>query len=108
MQSASALQQQRYHDALEACYRVACAPGELSPIPFDGLAAVVGSSIDGLALQTVAGVPLHQQAATRAHVLRALLALVPTPTGPQVRDDGATAGRTVRLLEEAIRSVRSE
>jgi hypothetical protein len=69
---------------------------------------VVGSSIDGLALQTVAGVPLTQQEATRAHVLRALLALVPTPTGPQVRDDGGTVGRPGSLFEETIRSVRNE
>jgi AcrR family transcriptional regulator len=108
-QHAGALQQQqRFLDALQACYRLACAPGELSPIAFDELAAAVGSSIDGLALQVAAGVPLSQQEATRMHVLRALLALVPAPTGPQARDDGGTAGRPVRLFEEAIMSVRKE
>jgi AcrR family transcriptional regulator len=97
-QHASALQQQqRYLDAVHACYRLACGQGELSPIAFDELATAVSSSIDGLALQIAAGVPLPQQEATRMHVLRALLALVPTPTGPQVRDDGGTAGRPVRL-----------
>jgi AcrR family transcriptional regulator len=50
-QHASALQQQRFLDALQACYRLACAQGELGPIAFDELAAAVGSSIDGLALQ---------------------------------------------------------
>jgi AcrR family transcriptional regulator len=96
-------QQQRFLDALQICYRVACAPGELGLIACDELAAVVSSSIDGLALQTAAGVPLPQQEATRAHVLRALLALVPAPTGSQARRDGGTAGRPVRLFEEAIR-----
>jgi AcrR family transcriptional regulator len=108
IQPASALQQQRYLDALGVCYRVAGAPGELGLLPSEELAAAVSSSIDGLALQTAAGVPLPQQEATRAHVLRALLALVPPPTGPQVRDDGGTAGRPVRLFEEAIRAVRNE
>jgi AcrR family transcriptional regulator len=107
-QHASAFQQQqRFLDALQACYRLACAHGELSPIAFDELAAAVGSSIDGLALQMAMGVPLSQQEATRARVLRALLALVPVPTGPQVRDGGA-AGRPVRVFEEAIRSIRKQ
>jgi AcrR family transcriptional regulator len=75
-------QQQRYLDALESCYRGAGAQGELGLIAFDELAAVVGSSIDGLALQLAAGVPRPQQEATRAQVLRALLALVLPPTGP--------------------------
>jgi AcrR family transcriptional regulator len=101
-------QQQRFLDALQICYRVACAPGELGLIACDELAAVVSSSIDGLALQTAAGVSLPQQEATRAHVLRALLALVPAPTGSQARDDGGTAGRPVRLFEEAIRAVKKE
>jgi len=76
-QAASALQQERYVHALQVCYRVACAEGELGLIACEDLAAVVSSSIDGLALQTAAGVPLAQQEATRAHVRRALLALVP-------------------------------
>ena len=108
IESASALQQQRYLDALEVCYRVACVPGELGLIACDELATVVSSSIDGLALQIGAGVPLPQQEATRAHMLRALLALVPTPTSPQARDDGGIAGRPVRLFEEAIIEVRKE
>jgi AcrR family transcriptional regulator len=107
-QPAGAFQQQRYLEALQACFRVACAPSELGLIACDDLAAVVSSSIDGLALQTAADVPLPQQEVTRAHVLRALRALVPTPAGPQVRDDGGTAGRPVGLFEEAIRAVRSE
>jgi AcrR family transcriptional regulator len=108
IQSACAVQQQRYLDALHTCYRVAAAPGELSPIACDELAAVVSSSIDGLTQQTAMGVPLSQQTATRAHILRALLALVPAPTSPQVRDDGGTAGNPVSLFEEAIRAVRKE
>jgi AcrR family transcriptional regulator len=108
-QAASAFQEhQRYLDALQTCYRVACGQGELGLIECDELAAVVGSSIDGLALQIAAGVPLPQQEAIRGHVLRALLALVPTPTGPRMRDDGGIAGRPVRLFEEAIRAVREE
>jgi AcrR family transcriptional regulator len=95
--------QQRYLDALQTCYRVACAPGELGLIACGELAAVVGSSIDGLALQMATGVPRPQQGATRAHVLRALLALVPIGAGPQVRDDGRIAERPVRLYEEAMR-----
>jgi AcrR family transcriptional regulator len=106
---ASAFQQrQRFLDALQACYRLACAQGELSPIAFDELAVMVGSSIDGLALQLAAGVPLTQQEATRMHVLHALLTLVPVATGPQVRNDGSTAGRPIRLFKEAIRAVRKE
>ena len=81
-QAASVVQQQRYVHALQVCYRVACAEGERCLLPCEDLAAVVSSSIDGLALQTAAGVPVPQQAATRAHVLRALLALVPTPLPP--------------------------
>jgi AcrR family transcriptional regulator len=107
-QAASAIQQQRYLDALHVCYRVACAQGELGLIGPEDLAAVLSSSIDGLALQTARGVPFPQQEATRAHVLRALLALVPTPTGPQASDGGGTGGRPVRPLEEAIRAVRKE
>jgi AcrR family transcriptional regulator len=107
-QAAGTLQQQRYLGALQTCYRVACAPGELSPIALDGLAAVVGSSIDGLALQMAAGASPPHQEATRAHMLRALLALVPAPTGQQVRDDGGIAGRPESLIEEAIRAVRNE
>jgi AcrR family transcriptional regulator len=108
-QAAGAVQhQQRYLDALQACYSLACAPGEWSPFAFDGLAAVVSSSIDGLALQIAAGVPLPQQEATRLHVLRALLALVPASGSPQARDDGGAAGRLVSLFEETIRSMREE
>jgi AcrR family transcriptional regulator len=106
MQAASAFQQQRYLDALQTCYRVAAAPGELGSIACDELVAVVSSSIDGLALQVAADVPLSQQEATRAHVLRALLALVPAPIGPQACDDGSAAGNPVSLFEEAIRAVR--
>jgi AcrR family transcriptional regulator len=108
IQPASTLQQQRYLDALQACYRVACAPGVQGLIEYDELAAVVSGSIDGLALQSAVGVPLPQQEATRAQVLRALRALVPTPTGPQARHNGATAGCSVSLFEDAIRSVRNE
>jgi AcrR family transcriptional regulator len=101
-------QQQRFLDALQACYRVACAPGEQGLIAYDELAAVVSSSIDSLALQWAAGVPLTEQTATRGHVLRALLALVP----PSSRTCGpvgvGTAGRPVSLRDEAIRSVRKE
>jgi hypothetical protein len=102
------LGQQRYLDALRTCYRVACARGELGLIACDELAAVVSSSIDGLAPRMATGVPLPQQEATRARMLRAVLALVPTPTGPQARDDGGIAGRPVRLFEEAIIEVRKE
>jgi AcrR family transcriptional regulator len=108
MQAASALQQQRYLDALGVCYRVACAPGELDLVACEGLAAVVSTSIDGLALQLATGVPLPQQEATRMHALRALLALVPVPAGPQVREDGGTVGRPVRLFEEAIGAMRKK
>jgi AcrR family transcriptional regulator len=108
MQAASAFQQQRYLDALQTCYRVACAPGEPGPITCDELAAVVSSSIDGLALQTAANMPLPQREATRAHVLPALLALVPTPIGPQARDNGGTAGNPIHLFEDVIRAVRNE
>src|SRR5947209_2117604 len=45
-QAAAALQQQRYLDALQVCYRVACAEGELGLMPCEDLAAVVSSSID--------------------------------------------------------------
>jgi AcrR family transcriptional regulator len=105
---AGVLQQQRYLDALGVCYRVASAPGEVGLLPSEDLAAVVGSSIDGLALQTAAGVPLPEQEATRAHMLLALLALVPTPTVPRVHEDDGTAGRSLSLFEAAIRSVRNE
>ena len=99
-QPASALQQQRYLDALRVCYRVAGAQGELGLIAYDDLAAVVSSSIDGLALQAAGSVPRPQQVATRANVLRALLALVPDPpSGPQACDDGSTPGRVVTLFE---------
>jgi hypothetical protein len=108
IQSASAVQQRRYLDALQICYRVAAAPGELSPIACDELAAVVSSSIDGLAQQTAMGAPLSEQTATRAHILHALLALVPATTGPQMRHDGGTAGNSVSLFEETIRAVRKE
>jgi AcrR family transcriptional regulator len=108
LQFASALQQKRYLDALQTCYRVAAAPGEEGLLPSEALAAVVSSSIDGLALQVAADVPLPQQEATRAHVLRALLALAPAPTGPQASDDGGTAGNPIRLFEEAIGAVRNE
>jgi AcrR family transcriptional regulator len=104
MHSASALQQQRYLEALQVCYRVACVPGELL-IASDELAAVVSSSIDGLALQTAAGVSIPQQEATRMQVLRSLLALVTTlPSGQEGRDDG-TDWRSVRLLGEGSRAV---
>jgi AcrR family transcriptional regulator len=108
IQAAGRMQQQRYLDALGVCYRMASAPGELSPIASDELAVTVGSCIDGLALQMAAGVPLPLQEATRAHMLHSLLALVPAPTGPQARDDDGAAGRPVRLFEEAIRSLRNE
>ena len=64
-QVAAARQQRRYLDALAVCYRLAGAEGELGLIPGEELAVVVSSSIDGLALQTAAGVPAAQQAATR-------------------------------------------
>ena len=103
IQPASALQQQRYLDALGVCFRVAGAPGELGLIACEELAAVVSSSIDGLALQTATGVPLSAQTATRAHVLRALLTLVPAPaTGPQPCADGGSAERRLTLCEEAL------
>jgi AcrR family transcriptional regulator len=104
----SAFQQaQRFLDALHACYRVACAPGELGLIACDELAAVVSSSIDGLALQLTAGVPLSQQVATREQVLRALLALAPrSSTGPQTCSDDGTTGRPVGRFAETIRAVR--
>jgi AcrR family transcriptional regulator len=109
-QAAGAFQQQqrRYLDALQTCYCVACAQGELGLIACDEMAAVVSSSIDGLALQMAAGVPLPQQAATRAHVLRAVLALVPTAIGPRALDNGGTAGRLVTLFDETIRSMRKQ
>jgi AcrR family transcriptional regulator len=107
-QAVSAFQQQRYLDALEACYRVACGRGELGLIENDALATVVSSSINGLALQMAAGVPAAQQEVTRVKVLRALLALVPTPIGPQARDDGGTACRLVIPFEETIRSMRKQ
>jgi hypothetical protein len=51
----------------------------------------------------LAGVPLPQQAATRAHVLRALLALATgPPVGPQAYEDNGTAGRPVRLRERRL------
>jgi AcrR family transcriptional regulator len=101
--------QQRYLDALQVCYRVACAPGEVGLLASEDLAAVVSSSIDGLAVQTAMGVPLPQQEATRAQVLRALLALVPrSSTGPQASDDCSIAGRPLRPVEEARRAVRTE
>jgi AcrR family transcriptional regulator len=82
-QAASAFrQQQRYLEALEAYYRTAGVPGELGPTAFDALAAVVGSSIDGLALQMAAGVPPPQREAARALALRALLSVLAPPTGP--------------------------
>jgi AcrR family transcriptional regulator len=108
MQVAAGRQQQLYLDALGVCYRVACTPGELGLIAPEDLVAVVSSSIDGLAVQTAMGVPLSEQLATREHALRALRALVPTPTGPQASDDGGTAGRSLRLFEEAMRAVRKE
>jgi AcrR family transcriptional regulator len=101
-------QHKRYLVALQACYRVACAPGEQGLLEYEELAAVVSSSIDGLALQTAAGVPLPQQQATRAHSLRALLALVPTQAGLQVRDNVGSLGRSVRLFDEAYRAVGEE
>jgi AcrR family transcriptional regulator len=101
MQFARAAQQQRYLDALGVCYHVACAPGEIGAMAPEDLAAVVSSSIDGLALQAATGVPRAQQEATRAHVLRALLALVPAPpTGLQACDDGHRAGRSTTAYEE--------
>jgi AcrR family transcriptional regulator len=101
LQAASAAQQQRYLAALGACYHVARAPGEIGSLASEDLAAVVSSSIDGLALQAATGVPRAQQDATRAHVLRALLALVPVPpTGLQACDDGYRAGRPTTAYEE--------
>jgi AcrR family transcriptional regulator len=98
-QAAAALQQQqRYLDAMAVCYRVAGAEGELGLMPSEDLAAVVSSSIDGLAVQTAAGVPVPQQAATRAHVLRGLLALV--PTHPHTRDHRSTDGLLTIVVDE--------
>ena len=83
---------------------IACTEGERCLIPCDELAAVVSSSIDGLALQMAAGVPLPQQAATRAHVLRALLALVPLPpTHPHARDHRSTDEVITILWDEERR-----
>jgi AcrR family transcriptional regulator len=108
-QAARALkEQQRYLDALQTCYRVAAAPGELGLIACDELAAVVSSSIDGLAPQTSASVPPSQQETTRAHVLHALLALVPAPICPQASDGGGAAGNSMSLFEETIGAVRKE
>jgi AcrR family transcriptional regulator len=102
-QAAAARQQQRYLDALVVCYRVAGAPGEVSLLPSEELAAVVSSSIDGLAVQAATGMSGPQQAATRAEVLRGLLALVPEPpTSPQPCADGGTAGRLVTLSEKEM------
>jgi AcrR family transcriptional regulator len=96
----TAARQQRYLDALAVCYRVAGAPGELSLLPSEELAAVVSISIDGLAVQAAAGMPGPQQAATRAQVLRGLLALVlEPPAGPQPCAAGGTARRLVTLYE---------
>ena len=103
LQAASAVQQQRYLDALAICYRVAGAPGELGLLPSEELAAVVSSSIDGLALQMATGVPLPAQAATRAQVQRALLALVPEPpAGLEACADGVSAPRLLSMVEDAI------
>ncbi len=100
-QAASAAQQRRYLDALQVCYRVACAEGERCLIPCDELAAVVSSSIDGLAIQTAASVPISQQAVIRDHVLRALLALVQLPpTHPPARDHRSTDELRKTLLDE--------
>ena len=100
-------QQQRYLEALAVCYRLAGAEGELGLLPCEELAAVVSSSIDGLALQMAAGVPVAQQAATRAHVLCALLALVPMPPPPpharDHRDHGSTDELLTILLDEERR-----
>jgi hypothetical protein len=102
-QAASALQQQRYVHALQVCYRVACAEGERCLLPCEDLAAVVSSSIDGLALQAAAGVPVPQQAATRAHVLRALLALVPRPLSPPPAPDARSTDERLQILLNAER-----
>ena len=91
-QAAAARQQQRYLDALAVCYRVAGAEGELGAIPGEELAVVVSSSLDGLAVQLAAGLPAAQQGATRAHLLGALLALVPPPhAGEQPRTEDVLA-----------------
>jgi DNA-binding SARP family transcriptional activator len=75
--------------------------GERCLIPCDELAVMVSSSIDGLAIQMAAGVPLSQQAATRDHVLRALLALVQLPpTHPPARDHRSTDELRKTLLDE--------
>jgi AcrR family transcriptional regulator len=101
LRAASTAQQQRYLDTLGVCYHMACAPGEIGAMASEDLALVVSSSIDGLALQAATGVLRAQQDATRAHVLRALLALVPgPPTGPQACDDGYRAGRPTTACEE--------
>jgi AcrR family transcriptional regulator len=100
-QAAAERQQQRYLDALQVCYRVACAEGERCPIPCDDLAAVVSSSIDGLPLQMAACVPVTQQVASRDHVLRALLALVGMSTArPPARDHRSTAEPLKIMLDE--------
>ena len=80
-QIAGGLQHRRYLNALEVCYRVACAPGEIGLIASEDLAMVVAACIDGMALQRAMGMPAAMQAAARAHMLRALLALVP-PESP--------------------------
>jgi AcrR family transcriptional regulator len=99
-QPAGARQQQRFLEALQVCYRVAGAQGELALIGYDDLASVVSSSIDGLALHTAAGMPRPEQVATRAHVLRALLTLVPgPPTGPQACDDSTTTTGFLTVVE---------
>ncbi len=108
IQAAGAMQQQRYLAALAVCYRVAGAEGERGLLPSEDLAAVVSSSIDGLAMQTATGVPLPGQTATRAQMLRALLALVPgPPASQQVYDSGCDA-RPVSPFDKAIRSVRTQ
>ena len=100
-QAAAARQQQRYLDALAVCYRVAGAEGELGLMPSEELAAVVSSSIDGLAVQAGAGVPAAQQAATPTRGLRGRLALV--PPDPDGRDQRCTENVLPILVEEERR-----
>jgi AcrR family transcriptional regulator len=103
-QAACAFQQRRYLDALQACYRVACMEGERCLMSSDDLAVVVGSSIDGLAMQTAACVPVPQLAAIRDHVLRALLALVQMPPIPPHGRDQRGTDELLKTLLEAERS----
>jgi AcrR family transcriptional regulator len=103
-QAAAERQQRRYLDALQVCYRVACAEGERGLIPCDDLAAVVSSSIDGLALQMAACVPATRQVASRDLVLRALLALVGMSTTPPPARDHRGMAEPLKIMLDEERS----